>query len=140
MPTNRAAYMRAYYESHKEKIQAQQREAYKRRVAKRANPWLLDTRVDYKTPTKEDFQAVPKERELTYSQKYYAANRERIREQQQAKRKKDKINAKQREYYAANREKILEQQRENRHKKRREEKMAKTFWGRVKLKLEKIFG
>lgn len=140
MATNRTAYMRAYYESHKEKIQAQQREAYLRRKAKRANPWLLDTRVDYKTPTREDFKAIPKERELTYSQKYYAANRERIREQQQAKRKKDKINAKQREYYAANREKILEQQRENRHRRKRVEKMSKTFWGRVRLKLEKIFG
>lgn len=130
MTTNRTEYMRDYYNSHKEKIQAQQREAYKRRMAKKANPWLLDIRVDYKTPTKEDFQSVPKERELTYSQKYYAENRERIRAQQQAKRKRDKINAKQREYYAANRERILTRQKELRAKK----KCTKpSFVSRVKL-------
>ena len=138
MPTNRAGYMRAYYESHKERIQAQQRDYYKKRKAERqANPWLLDIRVDYKTPTKEDFQAIPKEKELTYSQKYYAENRERIRAQQQAKRKRDKINAKQRAYYATNKEHICELQRKSRAERKRKEKLSKTFLGRLYLK---VFG
>lgn len=128
--------MRAYYESHKEQIQAQQRAYYKRKKEKMANPWLLDIRVDYKTPTREDFQAIPT-KELTYSQKYYAENREKIRERQQAKRKKDKINARQRAYYAANREHLCELQRKSYAKKQREKKLSKTFLGRLYLK---IFG
>lgn len=130
--------MRAYYESHKERIQAQQRDYYKRKKAKRqANPWLLDTRVDYKTPTREDFKAVSKKKELTYSQKYYAKNRERIRAQQQAKRKRDKINAKQRAYYATNKEHIRELQRKSRAERKRKENLSKTFLGRIYLK---VFG
>ena len=138
MPTNRAGYMRAYYESHKERIQAQQRDYYKRRKAERqANPWLLDTRVDYKTPTREDFQAVPKEKELTYSQKYYAENKERIREQQRLSRKKKKAAEKQRAYYAANREHLCELSRKSYAKRQREKKLSKTFLGRLYLK---VFG
>ena len=130
--------MRAYYESHKEKIQAQQRDYYKKRKAERqANPWLLDTRVDYKTPTKEDFQAVPKEKELTYSQKYYAENKERIREQQRISRKKKKAAEKQRAYYAANREHLCELSRKSYAKRQREKKLSKTFLGRLYLK---VFG
>ena len=138
MPTNRAGYMRAYYESHKERIQAQQRDYYKRRKAeKQANPWLLDTRVDYKTPTREDFQAVPKEKELTYSQKYYAENKERIREQQRISRAKKKRNEKQRAYYAANKEHLCELSRKSYAKRQREKKLSKTFLGRLYLK---VFG
>lgn len=138
MTTNRAGYMRAYYESHKERIQAQQRDYYKRRKAeKQANPWLLDTRVDYKTPTREDFQAVPKEKELTYSQKYYAENKERIREQQRISRKKKKAAEKQRAYYAANREHLCELSRKSYAKRQREKKLSKTFLGRLYLK---VFG
>lgn len=138
MPTNRAGYMRAYYESHKEQIQAQQRAYYKKRKAERqANPWLLDTRVDYKTPTREDFQAVPKEKELTYSQKYYAENKERIREQQRISRKKKKAAEKQRAYYAANREHLCELSRKSYAKRQREKKLSKTWYGRLYLK---VFG
>ena len=138
MTTNRAGYMRAYYESHKEQIQAQQRAYYKRKQAERqANPWLLDTRVDYKTPTREDFQAVPKEKELTYSQKYYAENRERIREKQKETRAKKKRNEKQRAYYAANKEHLCELSRKSYAKRQREKKLSKTFLGRLYLK---VFG
>lgn len=138
MSTNRAGYMRAYYESHKERIQAQQRDYYKRRKAERqANPWLLDTRVDYKTPTREDFQAVPKEKGLTYSQKYYAENKERIREQQRISRAKKKRNEKQRAYYAANKEHLCELSRKSYAKRQREKKLSKTFLGRLYLK---VFG
>ena len=138
MTTNRAGYMRAYYESHKERIQAQQRDYYKRRKAeKQANPWLLDTRVDYKTPTREDFQAVPKEKELTYSQKYYAENKERIREQQRISRAKKKRNEKQRAYYAANKEHLCELSRKSYAKRQREKKLSKTWYGRLYLK---VFG
>lgn len=136
MTTNRAGYMRAYYESHKEQIQAQQRAYYKRKKERMANPWLLDTRVDYKTPTREDFQAVPT-KELTYSQKYYAENREKIREKQKETRAKKKRNEKQRAYYAANREHLCELQRKSYARRQREKKLSKTFMGRLYLK---IFG
>ena len=129
--------MRAYYESHKERIQAQQRDYYKRKKERQANPWLLDTRVDYKTPTREDFKAVPKEKELTYSQKYYAENKERIKEQQRISRKKKKAAEKQRAYYAANKEHICELQRKSYAKRQREKKLSKTFLGRLYLK---VFG
>ena len=102
-----------------------------------ANPWLLDTRVDYKTPTREDFQAVPKEKELTYSQKYYAENKERIREQQRLSRAKKKRNEKQRAYYAANKEHLCELSRKSYAKRQREKKLSKTFLGRLYLK---VFG
>lgn len=138
MTTNRTGYMRAYYESHKEQIQAQQRAYYKRKQAERqANPWLLDTRVDYRTPTREDFQAVPKEKELTYSQKYYAENKERIKEQQRISRKKKKAAEKQRAYYAANREHLCELSRKSYAKRQREKKLSKTWYGRLYLK---VFG
>ena len=127
--------MRAYYESHKERIQAQQRDYYKRRKAEKQAK--LDTRVDYKTPTREDFQAVPKEKELTYSQKYYAENKERIREQQRLSRAKKKRNEKQRAYYAANKEHLCELSRKSYAKRQREKKLSKTFLGRLYLK---VFG
>ncbi len=134
--------MRAYYESHKEQIQAQQRAYYKRRKAeKQANPWLLDTRVDYKTPTREDFQAVPKplSNSYSYNREYYQKNKERIRAQQKESRERKKRINYQREYYSANRERILEQQRKYWKKKREEAKLSKTFWGRMKLKIRKFF-
>lgn len=139
MTTNRAGYMRAYYESHKEKIQAQQRAYYERRkTEKKANPWLLDTRVDYKTPTREDFQAIPKSIS-SYNKEYYEKNKERIRAQQKEARERKKRLNYQREYYSTNRERILEQQRSYSKKKREEAKLSKTFWGRIKLKIRKFF-
>jgi len=139
MPTNRAGYMRAYYESHKERIQAQQRAYRKRRQAGEvSNPWLLDLRVDYKTPTTEDFKAIST-KELTYSQKYYAENKEKIKAKQRETRERNKKLSKQRAYYAANRERILEQQRKYQQKKTQEKRMSKTFFGRVILKVKKIF-
>lgn len=139
MSTNRPGYMRAYYESHKEQIRTYQKAYYKRKQAeKRANPWLLDLREDYKTPTREDFQAIPT-KELTYSQKYYAENREKIRTKQRETRERNKRLSKQRAYYAAHRERILEQQRWYQKKKTKEKRMSKTFFGRMVLKVKKIF-
>ncbi len=137
MVTNTKEYQRAWYAAHKEERRAYFKEYNKRKKERQANPWLLDTRVDYKTPTREDFQAIPKEKELTYSQKYYAENRERIREKQKETRKRKKINEKQRAYYAANKEHICELQRKSYAKKQREKKLSKTFLGRIYLK---IFG
>lgn len=111
----------------------------KKRLEKKlkiTNPGLFDMREDYRTPTREDFQQVP-QRELTYSQRYYAENRERIREKQQAKRKKDKANARQRAYYAANREHLCELQRKSYARRQRQKKLSKTFLGRLYLK---VFG
>ena len=140
MTTNKAGYMRAYYEYHKEKIQSYQRDYYKRRKAeKKANPWLLDTRVDYKTPTREDFQAIPKSIS-SYNKEYYEKNKERIRAQQKQKRIDDKRKVKQRAYYAEHREHICALQNKSRAEKKRKEQLSKTFWGRIKLKIEKIFG
>lgn len=142
MTTNSKEYARKYYAEHKEMFrEASRKYQEKKKLEKRlrvTNPRLFDMREDYKTPTKEEFQAVPT-KELTYSQKYYAENRERIRAQQQAKRKRDKINAKQRAYYAAHRERILEQQRWYQKKKTQEKRMSKTFLGRLTLKFKSLF-
>lgn len=138
MTSNSKEYAKAYYSAHKEHIAAYQRAYYKKRKEKIANPWLLDTRVDYRTPTKEDFKAIPT-KELTYNQRYYAENRERIRAQQKQKRIDDKRKAKQRAYYAENREHICELQNKSRAKKKRKEKLSKSFWGRLVLKIENLF-
>lgn len=95
-------------------------------MLRNSNPRLFDMREDYTTPTRQDFQGIP-QRELTYSQRYYAENRERIRAQQKETRRRKKVNEKQRAYYAANREHICEMQRKNRLAKKRREKLSKTF-------------
>ena len=137
MTTNTKEYQRAWYAAHKEERRAYFKEYNKKKKERQANPWLLDTRVDYKTPTKEDFQAVPREKELTYSQKYYAENRERIREKQKEARARKKRNEKQRAYYAANKEHLCELQRKSYARRQREKKLSKTFLGRLYLK---VFG
>lgn len=140
MTTNSREYSRKYYAEHREMF----RESSKRyqekkkleKMLKQSNPRLFDMREDYKTPTKEEFQAVPV-KELTYSQRYYAENKERIREQQRLSRKKKKAAEKQRAYYAANREHLCELQRKSYAKKQRVKRLSKTFMGRLYLK---IFG
>ena len=47
-------------------------------------------RVDFTTPTREDFKSVAHQPELTYSQRYYAENRDRIRAQQKETRERNK--------------------------------------------------
>lgn len=139
MTTNSKEYQRAYYAAHREEIKAYYREYNKKKRLERGrvtNARLFDLREDYRTPTKEDFQAIS-QRELTYSQKYYAANKERIRAQQKESRRKKKINEYQRAYYAANREHILEMNKRNKEAKKRQEKLSKTFMGRLYLR---IFG
>jgi len=140
MTTNSKEYARRYYAEHKEMFkESSKRYQEKKRLEKKlkiTNPGLFDMREDYRTPTREDFQQVP-QRELTYSQRYYAENRERIREKQQAKRKKDKANARQRAYYAANREHLCELQRKSYARRQRQKKLSKTFLGRLYLK---VFG
>lgn len=138
MTTNSKEYMRKYYAEHKEKFREASK-AYRERkkLEKRlkvSNPRLFDPREDYSAQVKEKFQSIPK-RELTYAQKYYAENRERIREQQRLSRKRKKTNAKQREYYAKNREHICELQRKGRQAKKRKEKLSKTFLWRLYLKI-----
>lgn len=123
--------------------EASKRYQEKKKLEKRlrvSNPRLFDPREDYKATVKEEFQAITREPGLTYSQKYYAANKERIREQQRLSRKKKKTAEKQKAYYAEHREHLCELQRKNYAKKQREKRLSKTFLGRVKLKLEKIFG
>ena len=130
MTTNSREYSRKYYAEHKEMFkEASRKYQQKRKLEKQlmvSNPRLFDLREDYKTPTKEDFQAVPT-KELTYSQKYYAENREKIRAKQKETRERNKRLTRQRAYYAANRERILEQQRNYQHKKTKEKRMSKTF-------------
>lgn len=138
MTTNSREYAHNYYLANKDKYRAAAkkfREKKKReKLASNPNPRLFDMREDFKTTTKEKFQAIPK-KELTYSQKYYAENRERIREQQRLSRKRKKINARQREYYAKNREHICELQRKSRYEKKRREKLSKSFLWRLRLKI-----
>ena len=140
MTTNSREYMRKYYAANKEKFrEAQRRHQEKKRQQRyldNPNPRLFDLREDYKTPVKEEFKSIPK-KELTYSQKYYAANREMVREKQKAYREKKKRCEKQRAYYAANRDRIAKQQKEYRTRKARTQKLSKSFLGRLYLK---IFG
>ena len=130
MTTNSKEYARKYYAEHKEAFrEASKRYQEKKKLEKRlkvTNPRLFDMREDYTTQTREKFQEIPKQ-ELTYSQKYYAENRERIRAQQKEKRMRDKRNAKQRAYYSEHKEHLRELQRKNYAKKQREKKMSKTF-------------
>lgn len=142
MTTNSKEYARKYYAEHKEMFrEASRKYQEKKKLEKKlrvTNPRLFDMREDYKTPTKEDFQSVPT-KELTYSQKYYAENREKIRAKQKETRERNKRLQKQRAYYAANRERILEQQRWYQHKKTKEKRMSKTFLGRLTLKFKSLF-
>ena len=82
--------------------------------------------VDYVTPTREDFKAVAPEKKLTYSQKYYAENKERIREQQKETRARKKRNERQREYYATHKEHLCELQRKGYARRQREKRLSKT--------------
>lgn len=140
MTTNSKEYSRKYYAEHREMFrESSKRYQEKKRLEKmlkQSNPKLFDMREDYITPTKEEFQAVPV-KELTYSQRYYAENKERIREQQRLSRKKKKAAEKQRAYYAANREHLCELQRKSYARRQRVKRLSKTFMGRLYLK---IFG
>ena len=141
MVTNSKEYARKYYQEHREAYrEAARRFAERKRLEKKlrvSNPRLFDMKEDYKTPTREEFQEIPK-KELTYSQKYYAENRERIREQQRLSRKKKKINAKQREYYAKNKEHLQELSRKNYAKRQREKRLSKSFIWRTILRVERF--
>lgn len=143
MATNSREYSRKYYAEHREMFrEASRKYQEKRKLEKQlkvTNPRLFDMREDYKTPTKEDFQAVAYQPELTYSQKYYAENKERIKAKQKETRERNKRLAKQRAYYAAHRERILEQQRWYQRKKTKEKRMSKTFLGRLTLKFKSLF-
>jgi len=140
---NTKEYQRAYYAAHRQlylDAQKRYREKKKREQAlANPNPRLFDMREDYKTPTKEEFQSVAYEPQLTYSQKYYAENKERIKAKQKETRERNKRLQKQRAYYAANRERILEQQRWYQKKKTQEKRMSKTFLGRLTLKFKSLF-
>lgn len=140
MATNSKEYARKYYAEHKEMFrEASRRYQEKKKLEKKlTNPRLFDMREDYKTSMREEFQAVPT-KELTYSQKYYAENKEKIKAKQRETRERNKRLAKQREYYSANRERILEQQRAYQRKKYKEKKMSKTFLGRLALKFKSLF-
>lgn len=155
MVTNRKGYMRAYYQAHKEKMRDYQRAYYEkhkeeynsrqRAYVKRkkiaqatSNPRLFDMREDYVTPTKEDFQSIPKETR-TKSQVYYAENREKVKAYQRTYREKKKKREKQRAYYEANKEKIAAQQKAYYNKRAKEKRMSKTFLGRLTLKVKKFF-
>lgn len=142
MATNSKEYARKYYAEHKEMFrEASRRYQEKKKLEKKlrvTNPRLFDMREDYKTSMREEFQAVPT-KELTYSQRYYAENKERIKAKQRETRERNKRLAKQREYYSANRERILEQQRAYQRKKYKEKRMSKTFLGRLTLKFKSLF-
>lgn len=145
MTTNKKEYARAYYEAHKEHIKEYYREYNKKRrmeklrAEAKANPWLFNMDVDYATPTREDFKAVAPEKKLTYSQKYYAENKERIREQQKETRARKKRNERQREYYATHKEHLCELQRKGYARRQREKRLSKTTFWRIWLKIERVF-
>lgn len=140
MTTNSREYMRKYYAEHREKFrEASRKHQEKKRQQKylgNPNPRLFDMREDYKTPTTEDFKAIPEAR-TSYNKEYYLKNRDRIRAQQKESRKRRKAAEKQRAYYAEHREHLCELQRKSYAKKQRVKKLSKSFFGRLYLK---IFG
>ena len=79
MTTNSKEYARKYYAEHKEMFKESNKRYWEKKklekALKKSNPGLFDMRKDYKTSVKQDFQAIPT-KELTYSQRYYAENRE----------------------------------------------------------------
>lgn len=99
-------------------------------------------REDYKTPTIQTFRDLPKQ-ELTYAQKYYAENRERILEQQKLGRERKKRREKQRAYYAKNKKRILEQQRSYRQSLKQayiKSQQPSSFIGRIVARFKDLFG
>lgn len=137
MATNSKEYARAYYQAHKEQIKAYQRSYHKKKKAQGiiSTSTLFDTER-YKETIKASFDDIPKQ---TYSQQYYAANKERIRAQQKESRERKKRLQKQRDYYAANKERIATQQRAYYQKKVKEKRMAKTWYGRMALRFKSLF-
>ena len=131
MGTNSKEYMRKYYAEHKEAFrEASRRHQEKKKLEKRlkvTNPRLFDMREDYRTPTKEDFQAVETPKR-SKAMEYYYANREHILELQRASRKRAKVNAKQRAYYAKNKERMQQLSRKNYAKRQREKRLSKSFF------------
>ena len=94
-------------------------------------------REDYKTPTIQTFKDLPK-KELTYAQKYYAENREKIREQQKLGRERKKRREKQRA-----RKRILEQQRNYRRSMRQayvQSQQPVGFVDRIVARFRNLFG
>ena len=139
-------YSHEYYIKHKERFaetSRRYREKKKREAMKaKWNPRLFDMGEDYKTPTIQTFKDLPKQ-ELTYAQKYYAENREKIREQQRLGREKKKRREKQRAYYAKNREKILEQQKSYRRSMRQayiQSQQSTGFIDRIVARFRNLFG
>ena len=123
MTTNSKEYAKAYYLANKDKFRAYAKKhsekVKKQKYLSSPNPRLFDLREDYKTPTKTDFESIPKVEEIPYYKRYYAENRERVRAQQKAYREKKKRREQQRADYAANKEKIRAQQNARRAELRR---------------------
>lgn len=142
MAKNSKEYSRKYYAEHREMFRESSRKyREKKRLEKmlnQSNPRLFDMREDFKTEVREKFQEI-REKEPTYSQRYYAANKERIRAQQKEARERKKRTEKQRAYYEANKERITAQQRAYHQRKAKEKRMAKTWYGRIALKFKSLF-
>lgn len=119
MTSNSKEYAHAYYLAHKEQFKVYARKSY---LKKRGI-------TEPKTPKVE----------LTRSQIYYAANKERIKEQQKAYRKRVKEKtykqAYNKAYYMANKDKINAMQRKTYAKKRRAERLSRTALWRFWLKI-----
>lgn len=142
MAKNSREYSRKYYAEHKEMFRESSRKYREKKrleqMLKQSNPRLFDMREDFKAGVREEFQAIPT-KELTYSQRYYAANKERIRAQQKEARERKKKTEKQRAYYEANKERITAQQRAYHQRKAKEKRMSKTWYGRMALKFKSLF-
>ena len=114
MTTNPKEYAHAYYLAHKEQ--------YKGYVEK------------YKEKKKkEKYEAYLAS--LTPAQRYYAMNKEKVKAQQKAYRERKKKKEYNKTYYMANRDRIRALNRENYFKTRREQRLSKTFIGRIWLKI-----
>lgn len=136
MVTNSKEYARAYYHANKEKFKEARLRWLDKQKALKSTANLHDGER-FKQVVREEFREVPTPT-LTYSQMYYAANKEAIKAKQKQKRISDKRKAYQKEYYAEHRERIAEQQRTYYLKRQKEKKMSKNFFGRIVLSIKKF--
>lgn len=119
MSTNRSGYLKAYYQTHKEQYREYARKAYEKKKALRGI---------------EEIQSIIVE--PSYSQRYYAANREAIKAKQKLYRENKKKKDAQRAYYETHKEQYRAYAKKAYDKKKRKERLSKTFLGRLRLKIK----
>ena len=122
MSTNRKDYLKTYYKEHVEQYRVYARRAYEKKKA-------------LKEEAKRMEEAKTTIAEPSYSQRYYAANKDAIKVKQKLYRENKKKKDAQRAYYESHKEQFREYSRKSYEKKRRKKKLSKTLLGRIWLRI-----